>query len=225
MSTAVVVGATGLIGSHCLRLLIAAADYRRVLVFARRPTGLQSPKLDERIIDFEHLPELAVLPVGDVFCALGAILKQAGSWAAFRRVDYDYVLYTAQWAVRAGASQFLLVSSVGASRRSLIRYTRLKGQIEDAVCALPFRSVHIFRPSFLLGPHTVARPRDEAMLKVALPLERMYFGPLLRWHSIGGDRVAAAMLGAALKAEPGVHIYHYQEMLALADEALRLKCL
>jgi uncharacterized protein YbjT (DUF2867 family) len=216
MSTALLVGATGLVGGHCLRLLLGSNRYDQVVVIARRSVGQQSPKLLEKVIDFEHLQQLQPIHIDDAFCALGTTIRKAGSQPAFRKVDFEYVKFLAEWSHAAGTTQFLLVSSVGADPHSRNFYLRVKGETEVAVGAIGFRSVHIFRPSFLIGNRAEHRSGEAFGIAMAKALQFAFVGPLRRYHPIAAETVARAMLAAAKKSEPGTRIYHYDEITALA---------
>lgn len=155
MKTAVVFGASGLIGSHLLPLLFEDDTYDLVLVFTRKPLGIVAAKLEEIITDFKDLDSLRKQVKGDVvFCCLGTTINKAGSEAAFRRVDFELVRWAA---VAASASEnkipkFLVVSSMGANPDSRNFYLRTKGEMEKAVTALNFEQCVVLRPSMLTGP-------------------------------------------------------------------------
>ena len=132
--TALVAGASGLVGGHVLRLLLEERAYVRVTVLARRELPLAHKKLEQRVVSFDRLAQIADFPrVNDVFCCLGTTLKQAGSREAFRTVDYTYVVELARVAVRHRAAQFLVVTALGAAPGSRIFYSRVKGEAEEAV--------------------------------------------------------------------------------------------
>jgi uncharacterized protein YbjT (DUF2867 family) len=140
-----------------------------------------------------------------VFCALGTTIRTAGSRAAFRRVDHDYVVSLARLARAHGARHFLLVSSVGADPRSRVFYSRVKGEVESAVQTLGYPSLTIVRPSLLLGPRSEFR-LGEALVK---PL-----GPLFprRYRPVHARAVAATMIRAALEDRSGVRIVESREI-------------
>ncbi len=213
---AVLAGASGLIGSHCLSLLLESPNYDKVLALVRRPLDLQLPKLQQLVVNFEGLPRLAEFAGADVFCTLGTTMRQAGSRGAFRKVDYDAELAYATAAAQGGASQFLLVSSVGADPHSSTFYLQVKGELEAAVKTLPFRSVHIFRPSFLAGDRPLDRRAERIDTAVAQVLDFAFVGRFKKYSAVHAIDLATAMLAAAQKAEPGVHFYEFEQILALA---------
>jgi uncharacterized protein YbjT (DUF2867 family) len=193
---ALVSGATGLVGQSLLRQL-GGSDWEEVRALTRRPFPA-APPIMPIVVDYdqENL-RLPLFGVTHVFSCLGTTMKQAGSEKAFRRVDYDIPLMIAQAAKEAGVQHFLLVSSVGADAASRIFYTRVKGELEQAVIALGFRSVTITRPSFLAGD----RPDKRLGELVALPLMRL--APA-KYRPVHADQVARAMLAAAAAGRPGV---------------------
>ncbi len=153
MKTAVVFGASGLIGSQLLPILFADPDYDLVLVFTRKSLGLVAAKLEEVITDFKDLDSLRAQVKGDVvFCCLGTTINTAGSEAAFRRVDFELVRWCAVAASENKVSRFLVVSSMGANADSRVFYNHTKGEMEKAVSALKFEQCVILRPSMLYGP-------------------------------------------------------------------------
>jgi len=136
----------------------------------RRTTPARHEKLEQRIVDLGALEAVADLPLADdVFCCLGTTIKQAGSQAAFRRVDHDFVVGLARAGLRAGAKQFLLVSAIGGDPESRVLYSRVKGEGEAAVRKLPYRAIQIFRPSLLLGKRVEFRLGERIMM-LAAPL-------------------------------------------------------
>lgn len=214
MRRALLLGATGLVGGHLLRLLLASPAYDQVRVLVRRPTGLQHPKLDERVVDWERLAEQPELfAADDLFCCLGTTIKQAGSQAAFRRVDFDYPLTAAKLAKAAGVQRYLLVSSLGADPRSRIFYSRVKGEVEEAIAAIGLPALAIFQPSLLLGERAVHRPGEAVAAIVSRILRPIMVGPLAATRAIEGEAVARGMLEVALRDEvAGVRRYRSDEI-------------
>jgi len=206
--TALVAGGSGLVGGHVLRQLLEDPDYDRVTALTRRPLALTHKKLVQRVVDFDRLAEVGDFPrVHDVFCCLGTTIKQAGSQEAFRKVDLAYVVELGRMAVRHRASQFLVVTAVGADPRSRVFYNRVKGEAEEAVRRLQFDAIQIFRPSLLLGSRAQSRPA-ESIARVLSPLVAWAFlGPLARYRPIKAATVARAMVRIAREAPRGAHVY------------------
>jgi uncharacterized protein YbjT (DUF2867 family) len=162
-----VVGATGLVGREAVLALLEADSFERVLTVVRRPSGLSHPRLDERVIDFETLSSALRAEHADVaICCLGSTIKQAGSQAQFRHIDYDYALIFAQAARAAGARHFLVVTALGAKADSLVFYNRVKGELERDLAELGFEALTIVRPSLLIGERSESRLGE----KLAAPL-------------------------------------------------------
>ena len=211
---ALIAGANGLVGGECLRRLLEHPDYGRVIALLRRPLSVTNARLEQRIVDFDRL-DFDPTPGADVFCALGTTIHKAGSQAAFRAVDYGYVKALAERTAAAGAGQFVLVSAVDANPRSGNFYLRVKGEIEESVSALPFASVHCFRPSFLLGEREEQRFGERIGTTLARSVAFALVGRLRRYRPIAAATVGAAMVRAAASARLGTHIYHYDEIRAL----------
>lgn len=207
--SALVAGATGLVGRQLLQRLLQDPAYTEVRVLARRDPGVTHPQLKLIRTDLADLAALGdALSAQDVFCCLGTTLKTAGSRAGFEDVDYRMVVDLATASLAAGAQQFLVVSAVGASALSPSFYSRVKGRMEAAVSALGFDAVHILRPSLLLGTRNEVRSAEDMAQKLSPYLAPLFVGPLSRYRPIRADEVAEAMLGLALRGQPGVHIHH-----------------
>lgn len=226
MTTILVLGATGLVGAQVLRQALARSEVTKVVAPARRtlPSGLPGAaeggkagrpgggRLDNPIVDFERLPEDAAWWRADAaICALGTTIRQAGSQAAFRRVDHDYVLAAARLARLAGTPVFALNSSLAADPASKNFYLRVKGETERDLAALGFDSLTIVRPSLLDGgPRPELRPGELMGLFVTRLL-----GPLIprRYRPVPTRLVAQAMLDACLRADPGVRVIESGQLL------------
>lgn len=213
--TALLAGATGLVGSHVLELLLGDTTWSRVVTAGRRGTPLRHDKLEQRVLDLGALEAQGDLPhADDVFCCLGTTIKQAGSQAAFRRVDHDFVLGLANAGLRIGATQFLLVSAVGADPESRVFYSRVKGEVEAAVRMLPYRAVQILRPGLLLGKRAEFRFGERVAMAVVPLAHPFLVGRLRRYHSIQARDVARAMVNIAREAPRGPNVYEYDGMRA-----------
>jgi uncharacterized protein YbjT (DUF2867 family) len=200
-----------------LRLLLEDPTYARVTVLARRELPLAQRKLDQRVVSFDRLAQVADFPrVHDVFCCLGTTMKQAGSPDAFRNVDYTYVVELARVAVRHRASQFLMVTAVGADPQSRILYSRVKGETEEAVRRLQFEGIQIFRPSLLVGARAESRPAERVAGLLSPLVAWAFVGPLARYRPIGAEAVARAMVRVAREAPRGTHVYESDHIRRLA---------
>ncbi len=207
--TALVVGATGLIGRELVKKLSESGSYREIHLFVRKPFEISYPHVHSHIVDFDSL-ELDDYPhVDDVFCCLGTTMKKAKSQEAFREVDHHYPLMVAKGALEKGATQFLFVSASGANPKSLFFYSRVKGELERDLARLHYPHVHIFRPSLLVGERNELRVGEkigEYTLKLLRPLLK---GKWSHYRAIEGEAVAAAMMKAAL-TETDQHILTYE---------------
>ena len=215
--TALLAGATGLVGTHALELLLADAHWSRVVTVGRRASSYHHAKLEQRIVDLGSLESASDLPhVDDVFCCLGTTIKQAGSQPAFRLVDHAFVVGLARAGLRAGATQFLLVSAIGADPKSRVFYSRVKGETEAAIRALPYRGIQIFRPSLLLGERPQFRLGERIAMLGAPVLPALLFGRLRRYRPIHAATVARAMVTIAHEAPRGPNVFEYDAMRASA---------
>ena len=198
------VGASGLVGQQVLRQALANPAVSRLLAPTRKPLA-PAPKLDNPIVDFERLPADAPWwKVDAVICTLGTTMAQAGSAAAFRRVDHDYPLAVARLARAAGATAFVLNSALGAAADSRVFYNRVKGEVEAAITALAYPSLTLVRPSLLDGgPRPDSRPGERVGLFLAGILR-----PLIpaRYRAVATDAVARTLLAAAIVQAPGVQV-------------------
>ena len=208
MRTALLLGASGLIGGHCLDLLLRDEAYDQVIVLVRKSLPKNHPKLTQYEVNFDRLAEHeTLLKADDVFCCLGTTIKKAGSQDAFRKVDFTYAHEAAKLAAASGAKQFLLVSSLGADAKSSVFYSRVKGEIEAAISALNFKSVSIFRPSLLLGERAEFRLAERLAEPFAKALSFFLIGGLRKYRAIEARTVAAAMIEIAKKEIQGVKVY------------------
>ena len=206
--TALLAGATGLVGHALLPLLLASKHYRGVHVLLRRaaPDIKVSPKLKVHHVDFAMLP--AAFPtVDDVFITLGTTIKVAGSEAAFRQVDFAFVVNTARAARAAGATRLAVVSAVGADAKSRVFYNRVKGEMEAAIAQLGYKSIVIAQPSLLLGDRAaLGQPVRSLEVWAARLLGPMSWMVPKGVRPIHARAVASALLTAILTAKPGVRV-------------------
>jgi uncharacterized protein YbjT (DUF2867 family) len=216
--SALLLGASGLVGGHLLRLLVDDEAYDRVTAPVRKPLSIRHPKLQERVVDFDHLEKQRdALQGHDVFCCLGTTIRAAGSQTAFRKVDFTYVVQAASIASANGAEQFLLVSSLGADKNSRAFYTRVKGEVEEAVSKLPFKAVEIFRPSILIGNRKESRFNETFAIAVMKLVSVVLVGRFRRYRAIEAKTVAQAMLSAAKQQSTGIMVYNSERIQILGQ--------
>jgi uncharacterized protein YbjT (DUF2867 family) len=221
--TALLAGATGLVGRALLPMLLAGKHYRQVHVLLRRaaPDIQADARLKLHRVDFARLP--AAFPtVDDVYIALGTTIKVAGSEAAFRQVDLEFVLNTARAARAAGATRLAVVSALGADPASRAFYNRVKGEMQAAVTLLGYTSVVIAQPSLLLGDRAaLGQPSRIGEVWVARLLGPLGLVVPKGMRPIAARTVAAALLAAMLEATPGVRMLKSGDMQAHAPPSPR----
>jgi uncharacterized protein YbjT (DUF2867 family) len=217
MKTAIIIGATGLVGSDLTRQLLVHPDYSKVIVFVRHATGLTDAKLTERIVDFEQIETWKEEIRGDVlFSALGTTLDKAGSKQAQYRVDYTFQYQVAAAAATNGVPCLVLISAAGASERSMIFYSRMKGELDRDVKKLPFQRLRIIKPGILKGTRVESRPTEEISIRAMQVLGKL---PLIRkYRPVPATTVATAMIKAAAMEEPGFRKFELEEVFTLARQ-------
>jgi uncharacterized protein YbjT (DUF2867 family) len=216
--TAVVLGATGLIGQHLVQELLENEFFSKVRILVRKPLALNHPKADIQVVNFNDEKDIAArIDIGDViFCCIGTTRKKVkGNKTEYRKVDYDIPIITARLGVQHGFNQFLMVSAIGANPVAANFYLQLKGCIEEDVTALPFESIHIFRPSILLGKREEFRLGESIGKVVIKAISFLLIGAWRKYKPFYAADVAKAMVTAANKEIAGVHLYEYDEMRKL----------
>ena len=206
--TAIVIGATGLVGSQLVKQLVDEAHISQVITLTRRPAPYKNEKVINHVVDFDHLAQHAQLFKADIlFSCLGTTKKAAGSIAAQRKVDFYYQLKVAELAVKHGVQHYLLVSSSGANANSGNAYLQMKGELEQTVKTLAFDQISIIQPSLLLGERNNEFRIGEKLGSVLLPILCMLPG-LRKYRPITGKQVAAKM--CALSAESGSGVAYFK---------------
>jgi uncharacterized protein YbjT (DUF2867 family) len=218
MAKILLAGATGLVGGEAFALLIADPRVTQVVAPTRRPVG-PHPKLLNPIVDSSDLqPDAPWWDADGGIGAIGTTRAQTPSPAAYRAIDHDYALAIAAQLRRHGATRFALTSSMGADPRSLFRYTRIKGELEQAIGRLDFPSLTIVRPGFLGGHRPAARPTERfvgKLLGIAAPI-------LPASARISPAAIVAALLvEAAIAGAAGTHIVSSADVARAADRDRR----
>jgi uncharacterized protein YbjT (DUF2867 family) len=215
MKSALLIGATGLVGSHLLDLLLKDDRFGIIKVFARKSTGKKNDKIEEYLVDFDKMGEWARYLTGDVlFSALGTTIRKAGSQSAQYRVDFTYQYDTALNAAENGVSTYVLVSSAGASPGSKVFYSRMKGELEEAVCKLAFNKIRIIRPGILDGNRNESRPMEKFAIGVSRGLA--YVPGLRQFRPVHAETVAKAMINACFDEPARIGKYTLEEVFTLS---------
>jgi len=216
MKTAIIVGSTGLVGSHLLKLLTNNINYSNLKVMVRKPSNNQIGKVNETVANFNNLSLIKNDLIGDdVFCCLGTTIKNAGSKEAFKKVDYEYCVSIAQLCFENGAKNFYIVSALGANKNSTVFYNKVKGEMEDAISNIGFNSVYIFQPSLLLGKRKEFRLGEKIAQFIFKPLSKIMIGSLKKYAAIESNKVAYAMNYFSINNKHGVHVISNEQMLNL----------
>jgi uncharacterized protein YbjT (DUF2867 family) len=213
MKSALLFGASGLVGSSLLTQLLDNPAYDKVIIVVRKPLPVQHPKLTTLIGDYATLPNLKPqLKADEVFISLGTTKKKTPDQTEYYQVDHDYPVLAAGIAKENGAHSILLVSAIDANPNSKIFYVRTKGQVEADITALGFAHTYIFRPSMLVGDRKESRPAEKFFIGLFSILNPLFAGSWKRYHSIHVKDLAAAMIKAANDLSVKVKRYHWQDI-------------
>lgn len=193
--TAILFGATGLIGGHVLKILQHDERYSKIIVFTRSDPETKFDKAEYIKTGLDDLDIYENKLSGDeVFCCLGTTIKKAGSKEQFSKVDLGYPLKIAEIAEKKGIPGYLVISSIGADAESSNFYLRTKGEMEKALFKLDFQYLVVLRPSLLLGKRSESRFMEEAAKAAASALKFLFRGNLRKYRAIEAEKVAKAMV-------------------------------
>lgn len=216
MKVAIVVGATGLVGTELTGMLLNDTRVEKVKTFVRRSSNLTHEKLEEHVVDFGNIDSWRKLIEGDVlYSALGTTLKSAGSKEAQYYVDYSCQYEIAKFASLHGVPEYVLISSAGASPDSRIFYSRIKGELERDIKKLPFETIHILRPGILDGERAEIRTVEKLSVGLMKVLSRV--PGLKKYEPIKASNVARAMVNATFRHVIGIHSYSLEKVLKLSE--------
>lgn len=213
VKTVIVAGASGLIGSELIQLLLVDKNIANVIALIRKPLPLTNPKLSQVIVDFDKLNlQQSIIKGSAVYCCLGTTKSKTPDKNEYRKVDYNYPLELAEIASGNNVEQFHLISALGADASSHIFYNKLKGELEEHIKTLQFKSVHIYQPSLLVGARTENRPLEKVAVSIMKVLNPLLTGALKKYRSIAASTVAKAMINQTFKDLEGLHIYPSDEI-------------
>jgi uncharacterized protein YbjT (DUF2867 family) len=196
-----VVGATGATGKDLVQLLLERPEIGVVRIFVRKNPGIQHQKLTVHLIDFNNPESWRHWVTGDIaFSCMGTTLKDAGSKDAQWMIDYDYQFLFAQICKNQGISKFVLLSAKGAHAKSKIFYSKMKGQLNDAVKALQFPSLIVFKPGVL-----ERKDSDRSGERMAVQVLKAFnvIGMFKKYRPLPTEELALAMINQSLKDETG----------------------
>ena len=205
---AIIAGASGLIGSNLVNILLEAPQYAEVLVLVRKELPIQHKKLVQLVINFDELEKHAAAITGHaVFSCLGTTKNQTPDEKQYRKIDHDYPLQLAQIAKQTGVEQFHVVTAIGADKNSSTFYLKLKGQLEDGLQKLGLKTLHIYQPSMLMGERERKHLLEQIATAVFKIIDPLLIGGLKKYRSIKGSTVAHAMFKKSLESATGTFIY------------------
>lgn len=213
----IVAGATGLVGSLLLELLLHHPDVYEILVLSRKQLPIQNQKLKQLVIDFDRLEEYQAEINGDViFCCLGTTRKKTPDLKIYRKIDHDYPVELAKIGAKNSIQQFHLISSLGAHANSFAFYTKIKGETERDVKAIHLPSTYIYQPSFLVGNRSEKRFGERFGMNLFKLINPFLIGRLKKYRSISAQIVAKAMLNQFLKNNTGTFTFPSDQIKKLA---------
>ena len=205
---AVIAGASGLIGSKLLHLLLHEPYYDEVLILVRKELPVSHKSLVQLVIDFDKLDDHAAAITGHaVFCCLGSTRKKTPDLAVYRKIDHDYPLKLAQLAKQNSVEQYHLVSAIGANSRSSNFYTKMKGETEADIEKVGMKCLHIYQPSVLTGGRKESRPTEKFIIGLMNVIDPLLTGGLKKYRSISAGTVARAMFNESIKKQEGVFVH------------------
>ncbi|SFL67464.1 hypothetical protein SAMN03159341_108169 [Paenibacillus sp. 1_12] len=216
--TAIVAGASGLIGTELVACLMNEPSYERVVILVRKPIHIVHPKCIQVITNYEQLEDeiKAYMAESDLFCCLGTTIKKAGTKEQFRKVDLEYPMRLGKLAKTYHAAYFGIVTALGANAQSSIFYSQVKGQVEADLEQLQLPALHLFRPSLLLGERSDVRTGERIGAVLSVAVTPLLIGGLQKYKPIHVKTVAKAMLHTALLGNRGIHRYQYEQIEELA---------
>jgi len=214
---AVIAGASGLIGSYLLDILLESDYYDEVLILVRTEMPVNHKKLAQLLVDFDKLDEYKLSITGHaVFCCLGSTRKKTPDLVIYRKIDHDYPLKLAQMAKENNVRHYHLVSALGANPKAANFYNKMKGETEESIKQVGIKCLHIYEPSILTGDRKESRPMERFAIGIMKLLDLLLIGSLKKYRSIPAKSVAQAMYKQSLKTEEGIFVHLSDSIKLLA---------
>jgi uncharacterized protein YbjT (DUF2867 family) len=222
--TALIIGASGLVGGFCLNKLLNEPKYCQITALVRRPLNKSHPKLIEKIIDFDQIKNNQKDIQGqDVYCCIGTTFLKSPKPSLYEKIDFTYPYEIALIAQKNGAERFALVSALTADPKGLFFYSRVKGKLEEAIKKLNFQSTVILRPSYLVGERKEFRPIEKMGVMILKILSPILLGPLQKMRPIEANTVATVLVDLCLAGKPEVSLYLNDKIQQLYDDMQSFK--
>ncbi|MBZ9688559.1 NAD(P)H-binding protein [Clostridium estertheticum] len=217
--SALVLGASGLVGQDLTKILIDSSEYKEVTLLVRKKLNINSEKIQQEIVDFNNLEKYhSLFDVDSVFCCLGTTIKIAKTKENFKKVDLEYPMASAQITKGAGKGRFFVISAFGSNEKSKIFYNSVKGTLERKLKDMNLDTLHIFRPSILMGDRKDFRLGERITLALCKILPFVFIGNLKKYKPTKTKDLALAMYKASLNVHQGNYVHEPEEINKLATE-------
>jgi uncharacterized protein YbjT (DUF2867 family) len=217
--SALVLGASGLVGHDLTKILIDSSEYNEITLLLRKKLDIDNKKIHQEIVDFDNLDKYhSLFNVDSVFCCLGTTIKIAKTKENFMKVDLEYPVAGAQITKQEGKGRFFVISAMGADEKSKIFYNSVKGILERKLKELNLNSLHIFRPSILMGDRKEFRLGESITLALCKALPFVFIGALKKYKPTKITDLALAMYKASLSDNKGTCVHEPEEIYKLATE-------
>ncbi|RRN77894.1 nucleoside-diphosphate sugar epimerase [Pseudoxanthomonas sp. SGD-10] len=214
---AIILGASGLIGSQLLDILIESPFYTEIVVLVRKPLDFRHPKVTQHVTDFKNLDELAPLITGRViFSCLGSTKAKTPNKEDYTYVDKVIPEKIALLGNKNNVEQFHLVSALGANSNSSIFYNRLKGETEDSIKKSGIPGIFIYQPSLIKGPRKEKRFGESFAISLSAIVDPLLIGSLKRYRSIESIDIAKAMYNQSITNKQGTYTFPSDKIKELA---------
>lgn len=214
---AIIVGATGLIGKQVLEILINDPEIESVTSLNRNKDEVDG-KVTHKKIDFDNLKQLEFTEQYDLaFCCLGTTIKIAKTKENFKKVDYQYVVDFAELSKKVGVTSFSVISAMGASSKSGVFYSKVKGQMEEALQKVGLKGLLILRPSLLLGDRKETRFGEKVGEVVMWLLKPIFIGSWRNYAAVQSKHVAQTMVHATKTQPVGLRLFSSAEFKLYAN--------
>ncbi|MBT8281633.1 MAG: NAD-dependent epimerase/dehydratase family protein [Muriicola sp.] len=196
--TAIVLGATGLTGGILLNELLQDPRYSRIVAFSRSTVGIKHPKYEEYLGDLFKLSDFSsTFKADEVYCCIGTTKAKTPDKEKYRKIDHGIPLNAAQLCVQNKIDTFIVISSLGANPKSSVFYSRVKGEMEEAVLQLGLPKTHILQPSLISGEREESRKAEKLAKTLFAILNVILIGPLKKYRSVQAKDIAKAMIWLA----------------------------